>query len=208
MRITLFGSTGGTGRHLLQQAATAGHSVTAVVRRRPAEPVIPASRVVEADVMDPDAIADAVAGAEAVISALGLRRGSTEPVVAPGVESIIEAMQRTGTGRLVVITASGHVRDPHDDFFTAALFKPVLRRVLRAPFVDFAHADRLVSTSDLDWTIMRPPRLTDGGRRPYRTAVDHTVRRGLSISRADLAAATLAAAGDPRTIGHAIAVGY
>ena len=43
-------------------------------------------------------------------------------------------------------------------------------------------------------------------RRAYRTVVDRTV--GSTLSRADLAAATLIAAGDPATIGHAVGVGY
>jgi putative NADH-flavin reductase len=131
-----------------------------------------------------------------------------DPICAPGAESIITAMRSSGGRRLVVITAAGHVRDPHDDFATRALAKPILRRLLRSAFADFAATDALVTASGLDWTIMRPARLTNGGRKPYRTAVDHTVRRGGSISRSDLATATLAAALDPATIGHAVAVAY
>ena len=51
-------------------------------------------------------------------------------------------------------------------------------------------------------------RLTDGPAKPYRTAIDSAVRRGYSISRTDLAAATLAAALDPATIGHTVTLGY
>ncbi|HEV7964807.1 MAG TPA: NAD(P)-binding oxidoreductase [Actinoplanes sp.] len=213
MRITVFGATGGTGQHLVVDALTAGHEVTAVVRG-PSRLTIPVTAggarpaVVTADVLDPAAIEQAVAGRDVIISALGPRPKAKDPICAPGAESIIAAMRATGVRRLVVITASGHVRDRHDDFATRALAKPILRRLLRAGFADFTATDELVTASGLDWTIMRPVRLTDGGHKPYRTAVDHTVRGGFTISRADLADATLAAASDPATAGHAVAVAY
>ena len=207
MRITIFGATGGTGGHLVRQALAAGHDVTAVVRD-PARLSITGLEVVRADVMDPDAIGPFVAGRDIVISALGPRRGTKEPVCAPGASSIIAAIRAAGGRRLVVVTAAGHVVDPADDFATRYLAKPILRRLLRRAFADFAATDAVVTASGLDWTIMRPSRLTNGDHKPYRTAVDHVVRGGSSISRADLAAATLAAAEDSGTIGHAVAVGY
>lgn len=202
----MFGATGGTGVEIVQQAVAAGHSVTAVVR---SDAAIPAGvEVVRADVMDPAEIEPAVAGRDAVISALGHRPGADEPVCAPGAGSIIQAMRAAGTRRLVVVTASGHIRDRHDPFLTARVVKPILWRLLRAAFTDFVATDRIVAQSGLEWTIVRPPRLTDGAPRPYRTAVDQVVPRGTSISRADLATAVLAAAADPATAGHAVAVAY
>ena len=65
----------------------------------------------------------------------------------------------------------------------------------------------LSSTKEADFVFLqRSTRLTNGNRKAYRTVVDRTV--GSTLSRADLAAATLIAAGDPATIGHAIGVGY
>jgi len=206
MKITVFGATGGTGVHLIRQAREAGHSVTAVVRSTADFPA--GVEVFRADVMDPAAIEPAVAGRDVVISALGHRPGHDEPVCAPAAESISKAMRATGTRRLVVVTASGHVTDAHDTLLIAKVVKPLLWRFLRASFTDFVATEEIVRASGLDWTIMRPPRLTDGGSKPYRSAIDHTVRGGGTISRTDLAAATLAAAADPATIGHAVAIGY
>jgi putative NADH-flavin reductase len=206
MKITVFGATGGTGIEVVRQAVQAGHRVTAVVRSPASFPA--GVEVVPADVMDPAAIEPTVTGRDAVISALGHRPGADAPVCAPGAASIIKAMRATGTGRLVVITAAGHVTDPHDDFLTAKVAKPILWRFLRASFTDFAATDELVRASGLEWTIMRPSRLTDGRPTPYRTGIDRAVRRGTSISRTDLATATLTAATDPATIGHAVRIGY
>jgi hypothetical protein len=114
-------------------------------------------------------------------------------------------MRATGTRRLIVVTASGHVRDPHDGFVIRIL-KPIVGRVLRHAFADFARTERIVADSGLDWTIMRPPRLTNGRPRPFRTALDHTV--GTTVARTDLARTILLAAGDDTTVGHTVGVGY
>lgn len=180
--------------------------------RDPARLPVPASvpsgglDVVQADVMDPAAIAPVVAGSDAAISALGPRPKATGPVCAPGAEAIVTAMRAAGVRRLLVIAASGYIDDPADGFLTGFIAKPIVRRLLRRPFADMARADEIVSGSGLDWTIMRPPRLTNGRPKAYRRSVDRTV--GSTLSRADLAAATLVAAGDPATIGHAIGIGY
>lgn len=209
MRITVFGATGGTGRHLVEQAREAGHEVTAVVRPTAATDRIPEGvRVERAEVMAPDSLHEAVRGADAVISALGIRPGAKDPVCAPATRAIIGAMRATGTRRLVVVTASGHVNGANDDWLTRTVVKPALWRFLGRNWSDFADTDRVVEASGLEWTILRPSRLTNGGRRAYRREVDGTIRGGYRISRADLADAALAAAGEPGAAGHSLAVAY
>jgi putative NADH-flavin reductase len=210
MKLTVFGATGGTGQHLVDQALAADHHVIAVVRDPARLPQAghPRLEPVVADVMDAEAIAAAVIGRDAVVSALGPRPGAGGSVCADGARAIITAMRAAATRRLIVVTASGHIVDQGDGPASRLVVKPVLRRFLRAGFIDFAHADEAVRASGLDWTIMRPPRLTDGGRRPYRTAIDRNVRGGFTIARTDLAHATLAALADPAAIGHSISLGY
>jgi uncharacterized protein YbjT (DUF2867 family) len=210
MRITVFGATGGTGQHLVRQALDADHHVTAVVRN-PAglhQTGHPRLEAMTADVMDPGAITAAVAGRDAVVSVLGPRTRGDASVCSDGARAIITAMQTNRTRRLVVVTASGHVVDDGDGPFTRTVVKPMLRRYLREGFADFARTDQAVQASGLDWTIMRPGRLTDGKPRPYRTAIDRNVRGGITIARADLARAILAALADPATVNHTIGLGY
>jgi len=210
MRVTVFGATGGTGQHLVRKAIAAGHHVTAVVRdpARLEQADHPQLTPVVADAMDPDAIRPALTGRDAVISALGPRARTDGSVCADGARAIITAMAAAGARRLVVITASGHVVDAGDGPVTRTLVKPLLRRFLREGFADFAHTEQAVRDSGLDWTIMRPPRLTDGRHRPYRTAVDRNVRGGITIARVDLADAILGVLDAPATAGHTISVGY
>ncbi|MBN6034703.1 NAD(P)-dependent oxidoreductase [Amycolatopsis sp. 195334CR] len=205
MKITVFGATGATGQHVLEQARAAGHQVTAVVRD-PSKVRGTDLTVVEADTMDPAAIEPAVAGADAVISALGTRNGrGPTTVCTDGATSIVRAMTAAGTRRLVVVSAAGLAKD-NDDPFTRVLVKPIVQRMLRHPFADMTRMEALVRASDLDWTIIRPPMLTEGPRGAYRTEVDTGVRSGMRISRANLAHAILLATPDERTVGKVLTV--
>ncbi|MGI5524448.1 NAD(P)-dependent oxidoreductase [Micromonospora sp. CA-259024] len=210
MRVTVFGATGGTGQHLVRQALAVGHHVTAVVRdpARLHHADHPRLEPVIADAMDPDAIAAILTGQDAVVSALGPRARGDVSVCTDGARAIISAMRAAGTHRLIVVTASGHIVDAGDGPVTRVVVKPLLRRYLRSGFADFARTDQIVRDSGLAWTIMRPPRLTNGNHRPYRSAIDRNVRGGITIARADLAHAILAALDAPTTVGHTIGLGY
>ena len=220
MKLTIFAATGGIGRLLLEQAVAAGHDVTAVARNPQKLPVTPA-RVVTADLADTDtgALESAVGGADAVLSALGPRTKTDTGVAARGTRVITEAMRATGVRRIVVVSAApiGTVpsprrphpprHDPGDGFVIRYLADPVLKRILRAHYADLAQMEDVLRDSDLDWTSVRPPRLTS---KPltgtYRTAYGRNIRGGTVISRADVAHYMLRAADQPETFRQTVAV--
>ena len=210
MRVTVFGATGGIGTHVVRQALDAGHEVVAVVRdpARLDVPAQPGLSVVRADVMDPDAIVPAAEGANAVVSALGPRPAGPPNVCSDGAASILRAMYKTGTRRLVVVSASLYFIDAGESPVNRYLAKPIIQRILRAPAADIRRMEQEIRVSTTDWTLMRPPRLLDKpgrGRGHYRTAIDRNV--GMGIARADVADAILYALADPATIGHTLGVG-
>ncbi|MEU6267728.1 NAD(P)-dependent oxidoreductase [Saccharopolyspora shandongensis] len=207
MRITIFGATGGTGKHLLEQACTAGHEVTAVVRD-PArlDYAHPGLTVVTADVMDAAAIQPHVAGRDAVISAIGSRDLKPTTIQTDSTRSILDAMTAVGARRFLVVSNCGMLSDG-DGPVTRHVVKPILWRVLRNPWTDMGHMEEVVRASGLDWTIIRPPQLTNGPRTGrYRTAVDRNVRGAKRISRANVADCLLRELADPGSVGKAIAV--
>ncbi|MES9540325.1 NAD(P)H-binding protein [Actinomadura sp. NPDC000600] len=211
MRFTVFGATGGTGVQVVRRALDAGHEVTAVVRDPAGLPgeVRACADVVQADVMDPGAIEEAVKGRDAVITAIGTRDGRRPTsVCADSTRGIVEAMRAGGTERFVLTSASGLHAGPGDDPLTRFLVKPlVLGPLLKHAFNDMRAAEALTRDSGLAWTIVRPPRLTDGpGNGRYRKAADRNVLGGLSMARSDLATALLDIAGEPSTAGHVISV--
>jgi putative NADH-flavin reductase len=211
MKLTIFGATGGTGTRLVEQALAAGHQVTAVVRD-PARLAIPASprlRVVTADVMDPAAIVPAIEGADAVLSAMGPRENGPTTISQDSVRSIIQAMQKSGVRRLLTVSGSV-VTDEGEGVFMRYLLKPLVRGTrLRHVCADMRRAEEETRASALDWTIMRPPALTD---KPavgtYRTAIDRNLRHGFTVSRADLAAYMLTLIDDPATVHRHVSIAY
>jgi putative NADH-flavin reductase len=219
MRLTIVAATGRIGRLLLDQAVDAGHTVTAVARdpgrlHRP----VPA---VAADLSHPDpaALARAIAGADAVLSGLGPRSRKDAGITAPGTRAIVDAMQATGVRRIVVVSAApvGTVpspgrpnpprHDPGDGPLMRYVMGPLVKAALRAHYEDLALMEDILRESGLDWTAVRPPRLTD--KPPsgtYRVAYGQNLRGGMFASRADVAHLMLAALDRPETIKQAIGI--
>jgi putative NADH-flavin reductase len=221
MKLTIFAATGGIGRHLLNQALAAGHDVTAVVRNPSGLPDGP--RIVRADLAAPDdaAVDTALQGADAVLSSLGPRSRKDVGIASQGTRTILEAMDATGVRRIVVVSAApiGTVpspgrptppeHDPGDGFFMRHLLTPLVKMALRKPYADLAVMEDVVRASDLDWTVIRPPRLTDKpptGK--HRIAYGHNVRGGLTISRADVAHVMLDVLNRPEAIKQTVGVAY
>ena len=211
MKLTILGATGATGTCLTEQALAAGHEVTAVVRD-PARLAIPAHRrlrAVTADVMDPVSIIPAIAGADAVISAVGPRGTGPTTVIQDSVRSIIQAMQKTGTSRLLEVSGS-IVTDEGESPYLRYLLKPVARRTfLRHVCADMRRGEDEIRDSNLDWTIFRPPSLTGKpAKGTYRTAIDRNLPHGFSVSRADLAACMLTKLDDPTTVHRHVSIAH
>jgi putative NADH-flavin reductase len=221
MKLTIFAATGGIGRQILELAVAAGHEVTAVVRN----PFMLSRevRAIAADLAAPDqaALESAVEGARAVLSALGPVTSSDAGIASRGTKAIVRAMQATGVRRLVAVSAApistvpspGRQNPPKHDrgdgFFMRHLLSPLMKAILRRHYDDLARMEDVLRESDVEWTIVRPPRLTDTpwtGK--YRTALGQNLRRGLHISRADVADLMLRVLGQPDTIRQAVGVAY
>jgi putative NADH-flavin reductase len=219
MRLTIFAATGGVGRQVLEQAVAAGHDVTAVVRN-PAK-VAADVRIVRADLADPDpdVLASAVKGADAVLSGLGPHSRAEAGIAARGTRDIVAAMKAADVRRIVVVSAApvgtvpslGRPRppkhDPGDGFVMRHLLGPISKVALGPVFADLAEMEDVLRDSGLDWTSVRPPRLT--GKPPtgaYRTAAGQNLRGGTVVSRADVAAFMLAVLDRPETIGQTIGI--
>jgi putative NADH-flavin reductase len=209
MKLTILGATGATGTCLTRQALAAGHEVTAVVRdpSRLPVPAQPRLRTVIADVMDPASIIPAIAGADAVISAVGPRGTGPTTVIQDSVRSIIAAMDKTGARRLLQVSGS-IVADQGESPYLRYLIKPLARRTfLRHVCADMRRGEDEIRESNLDWTIFRPPSLTGKtATGTYRTAIDRNLPHGFTVSRADLAACMLARLDDPAVVHRHVAI--
>ncbi|SDT72957.1 NAD(P)-dependent oxidoreductase [Actinoplanes derwentensis] len=221
-KIVVVAATGGIGRHLLNQSLAAGHEVTAVVRNPQRLGSTPA-RVVRCDLALPQAglLEDAVAGADAVLSALGAPTAAETGVASIGTRAVVEAMTATGVRRLIVVSAAsvGTVaspgrpdpprHNPGDGVVMRHLIAPVAKKLFRRHYLDLAVMEDILRDSDLAWTVSRPPRLLETRlRRRYRTAFDVNVRSAMFISRADVASHMLAMIDDPSTVHRTVSIAY
>jgi len=221
MKLTVFAATGGIGRQVLEQAVAAGHQVTAVVRNPDKLSVSGGVRVVAADLADADpaVLESAVEGADAVLSGLGPRSRSEAGIASHGTRAIVQAMQATGVRRIVVVSAApistvpspGRPKpprhDPGEGFLMRHLLSPLAKALFREHYADLALMEDILRESGLDWTVIRPPRLTDKpltGR--YRTAYGRNLRGGVVVSRADVAQLMLRVLDQPQTIKQAIGI--
>lgn len=209
MKLTVFGPTGATGEQIVRQALAASHEVTAVARRPEAVSLTnPRLRVVPGDVLDPASLRDGIAGSYAVLSALGSRQANRPTTVySAGTAAVLDAMREMGVRRFVGLSAVPVGPDDQKSALERYLVHPLLHRFFGGGYDDMRRMEDLLAESDRDWTVCRPPRLTNGastGR--YRTAVDGPLPHARSVSRADLAAAMLAAVKDPTLIGYAVTI--
>lgn len=201
LRVAVFGASGNIGRHVVEELLSAGHHVAAYVRN-PGKLTTthPNLTVVAGELDDADAIGRAVAGADAVISALGpsLDRGVTGTPVADGTRKIAEAMKAADVRRFVGL-ATPSIQDPQDRFSLTGLLLPNLARLtLATAYRELVGMTEAVTNSDLDWTIARiimptnkPPQGT------VRAGFLGQTRIGWAMSRADIASFLVAQLTDP-----------
>lgn len=163
MKIVVFGASRGVGLKVVEQALQAGHIVTAFVRT-PSKFTLqhPNLTVFQGDSTDATAVENAIAGQTAAISALGPTRPPAPGMMETSAKNIVKGMKKHGLRRLVSTTGAG-IRQPEDkpkfaDHFIGFLLNLLARSVV----LDSAANVRVIQTSDLDWTVVRFPRLMDG----------------------------------------------
>ena len=188
MKLVIFGSTAGTGRELLKQALEDGHDVSAFARTpEKIDDLGHANlRVVQGDVLDSGAVAEAVEGQEAVFCTIGAGAGRTT-LREDATRNIVQAMDAAGVQRLICQSSLG-VGDSRANlgFFTKHV---IVGFFLRHAFADHERQEAVIKQSSLKWTIVRPPHLLDTLRTGvYRHGFAPTDRdiKG-QISRADVA---------------------
>ena len=202
MKLIVFGSTGGIGRQVVAQALDAGHQVTAVARR-PEMLNVQHERlqVVRGDALQLDSFQQALSGQDTVVSALGIITKEATEFYSSSMRNILEAMQTAEVLRLLCVSA-GAV-DPAG--WQRWVIKPILWRLYGGMYADLLRMEDAVKASDLDWTIMRPHRLTDEPRTGrYRVAINQHLAWGFTSPRADVADFIITHLSDPATYGTTV----
>jgi len=183
LKLFVLGATGNTGGSLVAQAVAHGHSVTAFGR----SPFIGPDRAkvlsISGNPMSEADLSDALPGHDAVLSVLGTRGLGATSVLEDSSRATIAAMRSTGVRRLVILSSA--LLDSHIGVVNRIVSRTILRHFSR----DQRVMEQLVTTSDLDWTVLRPPRMTDSAPDGQSTPAlaDPPDSTGMQITKEEVA---------------------
>ena len=201
-KIVVFGANGGIGKYLVAHALENNFEVTAIVRN-PATLEIEHTNltIVKGDILKPETYTEAIKGATAVVSAIGTRDiKKPTTIFSQGVSNIISAMKTSEVERIICISASGIEVSPKLNFVLRFMVKNVLQKILRHPYNDMRKMEEVLRESNLNWTAVRPPRLTNKAfTGKYRYAANAFLDNCLSISRTDVAHFIIQNIDNPKT---------
>jgi putative NADH-flavin reductase len=196
MNIAIFGASGATGTLLTQRCLAAPHNVRALLRTPEKFPLRDQVHVIQGSPFDLASVGQTIEGADVVLSALGANSLKKENVLERAVPKIIAAMQETSSHikpvrRIIVLGSAGALPSSLDK-------QPVWRRwivqnIVYNTFLKWPVASQIsqwndLSHSNLDWTMVMPPMLSNApARGTYRIDGDALPPNGSRISRADVA---------------------
>ena len=187
MKLVVLGATGGTGVEIVRQAVEHGHLVTALVR---SPDRLKAFRdritVMQGDLLNGGDLSQVIEGHDALLSAFGPRVPISKAdanLLQRFAQALTHAMRGAGVRRAVIESVAFLFKNsimPPAYFLGRLFFSGVV--------ADTSAMERIFRETDLEWTMVRPPQLTDApytGK--YRVQEGRLPRFGFKISRADVA---------------------
>ena len=176
MKLFVIGATGRTGREVIEQALARGDHVTAFVRS-PESITLRNERltVLKGNAIDEDQLSDAMQDHDAVLSTLGPREVfKPSSLLHDSALATTRAMRRSGVKRFVVLSAAAHF---------PGIPNRIASFILRNHMRDSLAMEKIVQANGLDWTIARPPRLTQEQYTTYRSREGAAPKMGFTLSR-------------------------
>jgi len=181
MKLFVIGATGRTGQEVVKQALARGHDVTAFVRS-PEAINLRNERLstVRGNPVDEVQLFKAMQNHNAVVSTLGPREVfKPSSMLHDSALATTRAMNRSGVKRLVVLSAAAHF---------PGIPNRIASFIMRNHMRDSLAMEEIVKASGLDWTIARPPRLTQEGYSTYRSREGAAPKMGFTLARKAVAA--------------------
>jgi putative NADH-flavin reductase len=201
MKVAIFGASGATGKLLTQRCLAAGYEITALFRSTPPAhmPGVQQSskaHVIQGSVFDLAEVRQTIEGADVVLSALGANSLKKEDVLERAIPQIIAAMEQTSTHlkpvrRIIVLGSAGALSTSLDK--QPAWRRWIVQNIVYSTFLKWPVASQVsqwknLTHSDLDWTMVMPPMLTNTpAHGHYRIDGDALPPNGSRISREDVA---------------------
>lgn len=188
MRIALVGATGRTGQTFINRALKENYSIKALARDPEKIPQTSENlQVIKGDALNPDDVHMLVEKTDVVVSLIGHVQGSPKWLQTEGIKNLILAMKLHSVERIISLTGGGVRYEKDRPKLIDSLFKGALKIFAASVLRDAISHAKILKESNLEWTIVRVPMLTDGpSRGDYRVGWVG-VNAGMRISRADVA---------------------
>lgn len=165
--IALFGTTGKTGSILVKKLTAKGYPVRALVRN-PAKLKFSDNllTVFQGDVLNEQSVFKVLEKSDVVINVIGHVKGCPPDLQTVASRNILNAMKRLGITRLIDLTGGAVQVEGDDpkwpDKLIAFIMKNLAGKAVRARFTDGENHVKLISRSNLEWTVIRAPVLLPG----------------------------------------------
>jgi uncharacterized protein YbjT (DUF2867 family) len=206
--IAVFGSSGATGQRFIAAATRAGIPLRLHYRSAPDDDAPPGAIVVIGSLEDPPAVRETLRGTSAAVVLIGPRSSSAEVCCAAATRAIVDAMRMQRQRRLLCTTGASLGPLPGNVSVPMRATAMAWRRLTSEEEADDrAEQERIVRASRLDWTLVKPSRLTDNGTgERYRAHTDLEIGLRSTIARDTLAAFLLSELLAPTFVGQAVYV--
>ncbi len=186
--IALFGGSGKTGQPFLEKALQAGYRIKALARSP--EKISQQSdhlEVIKGDVLQLQDVQRTVQGTDVTVSLFGHVKGSPKWLQSDGTYNIISAMNAAGTQKIISLSGGGLPFEKDRPKFADKIIRGIMKIVAPKVLNDAERHAEILKDSDLDWVIVRGPRLTtEPEKGDYRVGWVG-VNASTSIGREDLA---------------------
>jgi putative NADH-flavin reductase len=193
MNVLVLGANGAVGQIVIVELLKSNHEVTALARDAGAIQLKhPQLTVVQGIPTNRGDLENALAGQDAVLSTIGARTNKKTTLRTDVARNLVSSMRKQHVRRVVWLDAAGVGSSKKFVQRSSFLFGRIIMPLfLNHMYNDAASADSLIENSGCEWIIVRPMSFTNGAKSEKLTVLTDmslTVRLGLRIARADVAA--------------------
>lgn len=190
MKLIVFGASGKVGHLVVDEAIRRGHQVTAIVYKKSERHFSSAVEVREVDVHNRRQVIGCIRGHDAVLSALGSWGTVTQDILSVAMASIIPAMESYNVKRIVSLTGADARVAGDRPGLSSRILRSLLVAVGPKVISDGEKHISLLQNSQLDWTVVRSPKMKNGSPHTYQLS-QKSAKAWEIVSRRTIACAML-----------------
>ncbi len=166
MKIAIFGSTGFLGKVLLKKALDEGYQIKTLVRN-PEKLGEFKNRVefIQGSIFKATDIEETVKGTEAVLSTVGppQRNPGNPEAYKKAMEDLVSILEKQNIKRFIHTGGAAHPGGENENWSTGRNLLRLFLNLFSKPILVAKHLEwEVLKKSNLDWTLVRPPRITKG----------------------------------------------